>query len=590
MSIFKKAKEITTRDRSSRDRPQINTNLGNPLNAPTEVAQATQFHQARNAGELSFKKGDFFYLTKNDQVAPDGTIEILDPIKNVKGRAPARCFKIFEKTHNSSTGDESSSSSSFPSPIINKRQISTSSSNFSPKPLGNLFGVVLYDFNAERSDELTVQTGEIIYICAHHEYEWYIAKFLNKVGEVGLVPVSYVQLIDAVTRIPFNESPKDIIEREHLPTVDEWKVVKNRHKASTKSVGPAATNSSDSISRQSSQNNSTGRVSSITRSPLKRNISQSLVLPQEVNIEYFSSTNNKFWFLVRAKMSDNTVRSLCRYYEDFFNFHQKLLSTWPREGGKYDTTKKERILPFIPGPVVDVTEGLCHKRLIDLNEYLNILLKLPDYISKSSLVLSFFDLMNGDESSDELKNTSHQKIEPLRAAPNLKIINTDRQSSQKMYQSENLSQSNFDRRSQYDPNINTVVVGSKSNRNSKVSDTTRKSSSGSIKQLINQASHLSLSSNTIDSQNQPQDSPQRDSKIKLKFYYNDDIFALSVPSNIKLTDLKSLIIPKLDEPETPGIHHKIRLISKSTDQIITSDSTLWNDPEFVDKGKFIVTV
>lgn len=592
MSIFKKAKEITTKDRSSRDKPQIITNLGNPLNAPAEVAQATQSHRARNSGELSFEKGDFFYLTKNDNVAPDGTIEIFDPIKNVKGRAPAACFKIFEKTHNPASGDQNSSGSSFPSPIVNNRQVSTSSSNFSPKPLGNLFGVVLYDFNAERSDELSVQTGEIIYICAHHEYEWYIAKFLNKVGEVGLVPVSYVQLIDAVTRIPFDESPREVIEREHLPTVDEWKAVKNRHKASTKSVGPAATNSTDSISRKTSQNNSTGRVSSITRSPLKRNINQSLVLPQEVNIEYFSSTNNKFWFLVRVQMSDNSVRSLCRYYEDFFNFHQKLLSTWPREGGKFDTTKKERILPFIPGPVVDVTEGLCHKRLIDLNEYLNILLKLPDYISKSPLVLSFFDLMNGDESSDDARSTSHQKIEPLRAAPNLKIINTDRQSAQKMYQSENLSQSNFDRRSQYDSNVNPSAVGSKSNRNSKFSDTTRKSSSGSIKQLINQASSMSLSSNTMDTlnqqQHQQQQAPQRDSKIKLKFYYNDDIFALSVPSNIRLIDLKSLIAPKLDEPETSETHHKIQLISKSTDQKINSDSALWNDPGFVDKGKFIV--
>lgn len=595
-----------TKDRSSREKPQIITNMNSPFNAPTEVAQATRYHQARNAGELSFKKGDFFYLTKNDNVAPDGTIEIFDPSKNIKGRAPAACFKIFEKTHNSAGSEQTPSSSSFPSPVVNKRQVSTSSSNLTAKPLGSLFGVVLYDFNAERSDELSVQTGEIINICAHHDYEWYIAKFLNKVGEVGLVPVAYVQLIDAVTRIPFNESPREIINREGLPTVDEWKALKNKHKASTKSVGPAAASTSnDSISRPASQNNNPVRVGSITRSPLKKNISLSLVLPLDVNIEYFSSTNNKFWFLVRVKMSDNSLRSLCRYYEDFFNFHQKLLSTWPREGGKFDTTKKERILPFIPGPVVDVTEGLCHKRLVDLNEYLNTLLKLPDYISKSPLVLSFFDLLNGDESFDHSRPTSHHRIEPLRNAPNLKIINTDRQSGPKVYQSDNLSQSNFDRRSQYDPHMG----NSKSNRNSRFSETTRKSSSGSIQQLVNQASILSLAQNSSsispqqqqqqqqqlsqgeqEQHHQQQQPPQQESKIKLKFYYNDDIFAVLVPSNVKLSDLKLLIVPKLDEADTPGIHQKIQLISKSTNQTITNDSMLWNDPGFTDKGKFTVTV
>jgi bud emergence protein 1 len=653
-SLFKKAK-----DRSSKEKMRTTSgnsinayNQQNPLNAPTEVAQATQYHTARNANELSFKSGDFFHVLQDGHIAPDGTIEIYDPIKNLKGRAPSSCFKFFEKTHRPSESNENRISSTsttntnnfnnnqnnyisgsqlnntYQQPVRQVRQTSTTStSSYSSgihkeKPLGNLFGVVLYDFNAERSDELSVSAGDIIFICAHHEYEWYIAKFLNKVGEVGLVPLSYVQLIDAVTRIPYKESPRLIIESENLPTVDEWKAIKHKHKASSKAVGlhseiyNNSNANNNALSRNASQN--TSRTTSITRSPLKRNISQALVLPIKTNIESFSSTNNKFWFLIRVNMSDGSVRSLCRYYEDFFNFHQKLLSTWPHEGGKFDTKdKKERILPFIPGPVVDVTESLCHKRLIDLNEYLIILLQLPDYISKSSLVISFFDLMDGDEISNDSSNkNSFLPVEPNRVAPNLKIINTDNRLSNQN-KAENLSQSNLNRRSQYD-NYN----GSRNSvLSNKFNDYTSRRKSSSASSLILQQqqqqpqqpqqpqqqpqqkhtpTYTNSSTNNLLSNQSPSKNATEATKLKLKFYYNDDIFALSIPLNIKLVDLKALIVPKLDEVVASDMQSRIKIYSKNSKNLdqsnydestcITNDASLWNDENFIDKGKFLVIV
>lgn len=624
-SIFKKAK-----DRSSKEKLRTTSgtsihsyNPHNPLNAPTEVAQATQFHQARNANELSFKRGDFFHVLQDGHIAPDSTIEIFDPIRNIKGRAPANCFKIFEKTHrpndenrissnninNNASNNSSPISTSNPQTPNTTRHASTasatsySSQHKEAKALGNLFGVVLYDFNAERSDELSVTAGDIIFICAHHQYEWYIAKFLNKVGEVGLVPVSYVQLIDAVTRIPYKETPRSIIESENLPTVDEWKIMKNKHKSSSRNVGNNTVNSNGDLSRNSSQNNHSARTTSITRSPLKRNINEALSIPIKTNIESFSSTNNKFWFLIRVTMSDGSTRSLCRYYEDFFNFHQKLLSTWPKEGGKTDTKeKKERILPFIPGPVLDVTESLCHKRLIDLNGYLAILLQLPEYISKSNLVLSFFDLMDGD-STDSNKSSSgnlNHIVEPNRPAPNLKIINSDnRTSNPNKFNTpppENLSQSSLNRRSQYD-NKNINNNRSSVYSNNKLNDYQARRSSSSLNSLQQQTQFPSINSASVQPTNKP---PTDSTKIKLKFYYNDDIFALSIPSNIRLLDLKKMITPKLDDANTPDIELKLQLYSKNSknssnsnydkSQIINSDSLLWNDENFIDRGKFLVII
>lgn len=640
-SIFKKAK-----DRSSRDKMRTTSgtsihsyNPNNPLNAPTEVAQATQSHIARNANELSFKKGDFFHIfNNNNNVSLDGTIEIFDPIHNTKGRAPASCFKIFEKTHRSGeVGDKRLSSNNSTTNLFSnssiqqgnrqsgQRQVSTSSySSEKEKALGNLFGVVLYDFNAERSDELSVVAGDIIFICAHHDYEWYIAKFLNKVGEVGLVPVSYVQLIDAVTRIPFKESPRLIIENENLPTVDEWKAVKNKHKASSRVVGIHSNDQYTNNDHGTLSRNGSARSGGIASKPFGKR-----PIPVQTNIEYFTSTpnTNKFWFLVKVIMSDGHVRYLCRFYEDFFNFHQKLLSSWPREGGKFDTKeKRERILPFIPGPIIDVTESLCHKRMVDLNEYLIILLQLPDYISKSSLVLSFFDLLDGDETA--ANPNEHVSVKPNRAAPNLKIINTDnRQSQQNKFNSmsstnsttqqytENPSQSNYDRRSQYD-----IRNSSYSN---KFSDLARKSSSASSltqsfqqmniqhqpipdareqhepsnnDQLLYNQNKTTKSSTSLSVSSKPSSG----SKFKLKFYYLDDIFAIVVPSDTTLSNLKSLITPKINEADIPGIESKIQIYSKNSintdyqnyneSECIRSDTDLWNDENFTDKGKFLIIV
>ncbi len=649
-SLFKKAKDRTSKEKaghsSTGSSGQSSSTLydpHNPLNAPTEVAQATQFHTARNAGEISFKKGDFFHILSDKKVANDGTIEIFDPIHNRKGRAPANCFKIFEKTHRINDGTDRTSGSSgqfASSPVSTGKRISeTSQNSHSPagsapreKPLATLFGVVLYDFHAERPDELSVSAGDIIFICAHHEYEWYIAKFLNKVGEVGLVPVSYVQLIDAVTRIPYKESPRLIIDNENLPTVDDWKALKNKHKASSRAVGAASLHnvtgdylpssrrtSNNTLSRNASQTDSV-KGSSLTRSPFKKNINQSLVLPVTANIESFSSTNNKFWFLVRVAMSDGSTRSLCRFYEDFFNFHQKLLSAWPHEGGKFDTKeRKERILPFIPGPIIDVTESLCHRRMIDLSEYLVILLQLPDYISKSNLVISFFDLLEGDESSTP-GTSAHNfaPVEPNRPAPNLKIINTDnnrhpqpksqqysqyptypqqqqqlqQQNSQQSF-AEMPSQQSNDRKSQYDS------YGANRNSNpSKFNEPLGKThSTSSLTQTLSQ---LNMQNTPPPSQNAASSKHSQGSKLKLKFYYNDDIFAVAVPSDISLVELKKVIVPKIDESDTPNVEVKLQLYSKNSSNQdylnfdasdnISTDDQLWNDENFVDKGKFLVIV
>lgn len=601
-SLFRKARDRTSRERrtGSGNAPQA-FNPQNPLDAPSEVAQAVAAFSARRPGEISFSRGDFFYVV-NPIPSPDGFIEIYDPTRGTKGRAPASAFKMFEKTHqgeSSAPGSRTVSSASLgqtqgagmglgpaSGSIVGSATGSPQfTSSAAPAPLPTLFGIVLYDFNAERSDELSVKTGDKIIICAHHDFEWYIAKFVDKIGEVGLVPVAYVQLIDTLTKIPYKDQPSAVIQREKLPSIDEWKAIRNRHKASVRPVGEAA-----AAAAAAAHAAHAAQRKSLSRSPSSGSVlrtrssaSSEGVYPTFATIESFSSSNSKFWFHVTASLSNGQRLSLCRYYEDFFNFHQRILSTWPREGGKFDSKdRKDRIIPYIPGPVVDVNESLTHKCMADLNDYLESLITLPDYISKSSVVASFFDPLEGDV-------VGNQQPHPVRNAPALRILNQDQPSTttyDKRY-----SQSHQDRLSQYEPKHS-------SHNSGKLGEHNRSSSKGSLltatpvqtNSAVNGTPPPSGTTVTTTSMSSTStDSP----KIKIKFYYKDDIFAMNVPVTIPLADLKQLVVSKIDEADVPGIVDKIVLLPKDQSdsaQAITSNATLWNSPAFVDKGKLQVVV
>ena len=55
-----------------------------------------------------------------------------------------------------------------------------------------VYGVVQYDFNAERPDELEAKAGEAIVVIAQSNPEWFVAKPIGRLGGPGLIPVSFI--------------------------------------------------------------------------------------------------------------------------------------------------------------------------------------------------------------------------------------------------------------------------------------------------------------------------------------------------------------------------------------------------------------
>ena len=657
------------------------------LNAPREVVQAVRAYIAQIPGQISFNKGDFFYVVSRPN---SDTIEIKDPVKSLRGSAPANCFKFFEKpqrTHTSTSSSSNSSSQhsstqngagvgfhksyqstkSFHSQQSQQAQVpnpsarhASSSSGKHVSPLPSLYGIVLYDFHAERPDELSIMTGDSLILCAHHQHEWFIGKFLDKIGEPGLVPVSYVRLYDVNTKVPYNEPSQTIIDRVHLPTVEQWKMVKNRHKASARTVGPASSNPGSRVNSSGDMRAQMGRQSrqkdslSSTASSLSQgsyipgqnkpvaNIStasastaRASLYADEVSIESFSSTNGKYWFLVRVVLSDRSTRCLCRYYEDFFNFHQQILAAWPREGGKFDTKDhKERIIPFIPGPVMDVNENLCHRRMIDFDNYLKSLRDLPVHISKSVLVNSFYDLWDGDQQlsyNDVTKNGS--PIRPGRRPPNMIIMNGKGSSingeaehkSDQPQQYRPFSQQGNNLAMDHNGAIDIKPAQSAQNKHSslvkRLSEMTlghshyhskkRNSSGSSLGSPPQDQSPIKKEPYGLPSQKTwtKSDSGKTKTKVskkassnklKLKFYYKDDIFAIAVPKTVTLEEMKHMIVPRIDECDEPNIEERLKVIPKDVDNVdqleylnesvLQSDSQLHENSNFTDKGKFLVIV
>ncbi|KAH3666063.1 hypothetical protein OGAPHI_004252 [Ogataea philodendri] len=561
-----------------------NSSRQGSISAPTKVIQALRTYIAQQPGELSFKTGEFFYVTQQ-VTSNDPWVTAHDPVRNIQGRVPASYFKFFDKTHKPSA--ESPTSLASGSPKVGNSYSPTMSANKRVAPQPSLYGRLLYDFKAERQDELDVSAGDSIIICAHHEYEWFIGKFFDKIGEPGLVPVSYVQLFDITSKVPYSGSSKEIIDREKIPTIEEWKAIKNRHKASARTVGVAA--HKESLSRSSSS----GKF---------RAQETSSVYTVDVNIESFSCTNGKYWYLVRVLFNNGITRSLCRYYEDFFNFHQNVLSTWPKEGGKFDNKdKKERIIPFIPGPLMEVSESLCHKRLVDLDLYLKGLIQLPDYISRSTLVNSFFDIFEGDQEFTSLDAVQKIPIQPLRNPPNMVILNKSESPDTHHHHSTRNSQYQQDRLSHYERTnsinnrSNSVHMQSQPRSQSLVS-----SSSSSARIPSNSTANGIHHPSNGTSITPIEPNSESVSKIKLKFYYKDDIFAIVVPENIPLSNLKKLIVPRIDEFNDPAVDQKLKVIPKTSQNLshssyepgseISSDAALWTSESFCDKGKFLVVI
>lgn len=267
-----------------------------------------------------------------------------------------------------------------------------------------VYGIVSFDFKAERPDELDAREGEAIIVIAQSNPEWFVAKPITRLGGPGLIPVSFIEIRDMTTGQPVPDTA-EAVRRAGIPKVEEWKKMAAEYKNTSIPLGTVSSSQQVQGMQQSMQrmslNNGQQNGQAHNSNPAahqQQQQQQNLFAPVRASLPRYIFADEKFHFIVECKLSNGTHWDLSRIYEDFYELQINLINAFPEEAGQIPG--KDRILPYMPGPVKFVTDNISEGRRASLNDYLRDLLRLDPRISGSSLVRHFFAPRQGDYEVD----------------------------------------------------------------------------------------------------------------------------------------------------------------------------------------------
>ncbi|KAL8692580.1 MAG: hypothetical protein Q9218_002428 [Villophora microphyllina] len=403
-----------------------------------------------NTQELGFSKGDFFHVISREY--DTDWYEACNPlIPNARGLVPVSYFEIIGKTERQSAGSAASGASNtiplhdsgYSEKTAHSRQ---ETNNVEPRghsrmsSMGNgskamVYGIVQYDFHAERPDELDAKAGEAIIVIAQSNPEWFVAKPIGRLGGPGLIPVSFIEIKDMQT----GQTVTDVqgaVARAGVPKVEEWKKMAADYKNSSITLGKFEVSNAAasqrgqeraSLSNGSQQHVNIDRASGQNQLPHQRSANsaihssynrqsqRTLYAPISASVPRYCFENDKYWYIIECQLEDGRHWELSRYYQNFYDFQIALLQEFPREA---DSNGGNRILPYMPGPVTYVTDAISNGRRESLDDYVRKLLALPPYISKCQLVRELFAPREGD-----------YELDPRAAGEDYRLSTSSQQSS-----------------------------------------------------------------------------------------------------------------------------------------------------------------
>lgn len=403
---------------------------------PKKVIRALYDYEAQSSQELSFSRGDFFHVIGREN--DSDWYEACNPaLPDARGLVPVAFFQALGRTERDSAQSDSApprSSGGIKNPDHDSGYADTNASSIPTTPAishrssksmakngAMVYGIVMYDFQAERADELEAKAGEAIIVIAQSNPEWFVAKPIGRLGGPGLIPVSFVEIRDMSTDKPV-QNPHDAVKRAGVPKVEEWKKMAAEYKNSSITLGKFEGGSppgqpqglEQGMERMSLQQgaNRTSQQHSAHFQPqagyqqqqnqISTRSANDLLAPIAARIPRYCFAEDKYWFVIEATLEDGRHWELSRYYEDFYDFQIALLTEFPAEAG--NTGQQKRTLPYMPGPVNYVTDAITEGRLHNLDAYVKNLLGQPEYISRCNLVKQFFAPREGDYEIDPNQN------------------------------------------------------------------------------------------------------------------------------------------------------------------------------------------
>ncbi|KAI9839177.1 MAG: hypothetical protein M1819_003170 [Sarea resinae] len=577
-------------DRSSRSHVSIPVKSATAINPPKKVIKAIRDYDPTSDDSwkhdefkffspsdfLKFNRGDYFHVIGREN--DEKWYEACNPSENTRGLVPVNAFEVLGKTARDSSGSGASGGG----------RIGEHDSGYAEKPgaigtidtsdLGSrpghmsrmmskgtgamVYGIVQYDFNAERPDELEAKAGEAIIVIAQSNPEWFVAKPIGRLGGPGLIPASFIEIRDMATGQAVPDS-QEAIRRAGVPKVEQWKKMAAEYKASSITLGKFETQSVQQDMGRMSLSNKGGYAQGNgqngyaqglhQRSASKANAIQDQYLynpqsqhnhyavPVSASVPRYCYANDKFWFIIEAIMEDGRHWELSRFYQDFYDFQIRLLKAFPDEAGN---TGGPRTLPYMPGPVTYVTDNISNGRRQSLDEYVKNLLAMPTHVSRSQLVAQLFAAREGDfevdpdAAGDEYRSSGGSQLSSIDTSQEM-----SRQSSQG-----NLDGSGYPGLSAPPPRPTHQAKQSISQQDmNQAAAASSHQRNGSELQppapLLRQDSSFTQDSQGSNSQRGPPD-PGAPS-LKIKVHYGPDIFAIRMPMDVNYEEIKEKMRARL---------------------------------------------
>ena len=249
-----------------------------------------------------------------------------------------------------------------------------------------------------------------------------------------------------------------------------------------------------------------------------------------------------YWFIIECEMEDGRHWELSRYYADFYDFQIALLNEFPDEAGN---NGKPRTLPFMPGPVAHITDAISNGRRQNLDEYIRKLLAMPPYISRCQLVRSLFAPRPGDFEIDPNAENEYRLSAGEVPSPVEESRNASRQSSRGQMS----AGGNYG--GMPPPSSRPAHQRAQSNvAGANGSAQHRGPGDLQVPPMNRQASSLTqTSTNSGTNQNST-------GALKVKVFFQEDILAIRVPTEITFQQLKDKLIDRLKVKEDISIQYK----------------------------------
>ncbi|KAF2091664.1 scaffold protein Scd2 [Saccharata proteae CBS 121410] len=398
---------------------------------PKKVIKALYDYTASDpdpaSGYLSFSQGDFLHVVAREN-DPDW-YEACNPLVGTRGLVPVKYFELVGKTVRDS-GGSTSELANLPSAGHDSGYAEKTTPEHDPMPIrmsksmtkgsgAMVYGIVMYDFKAERPDELEAKEGEAIIVIAQSNPEWFVAKPITRLGGPGLIPVSFIEIRDMTTGQAVPDA-QAAVQRAGVPRVEEWKKMAAEYKNGSIPLGKLEANSAQSLQqgmeRMSvrSQNghdpngySSYERSGSVPHNAYLESQGPRPLAPVSASVPRYCYADDIFWFIVECEMEDGRFWELSRLYQDFYDLQIRLIQEFPLEAGQRGV---ERTLPYMPGPVTYVTDNISNLRRSNLDDYIKNLLKLGPHIAGSDLVRGFFEPKKNDYEIDPNVNEDEYRL------------------------------------------------------------------------------------------------------------------------------------------------------------------------------------